>query len=56
MKQFFSGDFDTVCPLPATRYSIRDLKLRITTPWRPWTVNMEVSSIHLRSIYVFVCV
>ncbi|KAL5658507.1 hypothetical protein ACJX0J_031670, partial [Zea mays] len=37
----FSGDFDTVCPLPATRYSIRDLKLRITTPWRPWTVNME---------------
>ncbi|KAL5677676.1 hypothetical protein ACJX0J_013807, partial [Zea mays] len=37
----FSGDFDSVCPLPATRLSINDLKLRITTPWRPWTVNME---------------
>ncbi|WVZ64550.1 hypothetical protein U9M48_014050 [Paspalum notatum var. saurae] len=38
----FSGDFDSVCPLPATRYSIHDLNLHITTPWRPWTVNMEV--------------
>ncbi|KAG0544138.1 hypothetical protein BDA96_02G249200 [Sorghum bicolor] len=38
----FSGDFDSVCPLPTTRYSIHDLNLRITTPWRPWTVNMEV--------------
>ncbi|CAD6218823.1 unnamed protein product [Miscanthus lutarioriparius] len=38
----FSGDFDSACPLPATRYSIHDLNLRITTPWRPWTVNKEV--------------
>ncbi|KAF8695162.1 hypothetical protein HU200_037773 [Digitaria exilis] len=38
----FSGDFDSVCPLPATRYSIHDLNLHVTTPWRPWTVNMEV--------------
>lgn len=38
----FSGDFDSVCPLPATRFSIHDLNLHVTTPWRPWTVNMEV--------------
>ncbi|KAL6846446.1 hypothetical protein ACP4OV_023894 [Aristida adscensionis] len=38
----FSGDFDVVCPLPATRYSIHDLNLHVTKPWRPWTVNMEV--------------
>ncbi|KAG2635506.1 hypothetical protein PVAP13_2NG360200 [Panicum virgatum] len=38
----FSGDFDSICPLPATRYSIHDLNLHVTTPWRPWTVNMEV--------------
>ncbi|CAL5087964.1 unnamed protein product [Urochloa decumbens] len=38
----FSGDFDSVCPLPATRYSIHDLNLHVKTPWRPWTVNMEV--------------
>ncbi|WVZ88789.1 hypothetical protein U9M48_035263 [Paspalum notatum var. saurae] len=36
------GDFDAICPLPATRYSIHDLGLQITTPWRPWTSNNEV--------------
>ncbi|KAJ1265129.1 hypothetical protein BS78_08G055600 [Paspalum vaginatum] len=38
----FSGDFDAICPLPATRYSIHDLGLQITTPWHPWTSNDEV--------------
>ncbi|XP_066356932.1 serine carboxypeptidase 1-like [Miscanthus floridulus] len=38
----FSGDFDAICPLPATRYSIGDLGLHITTPWRPWTAQNEV--------------
>ncbi|KAL6655434.1 hypothetical protein ACP70R_006260 [Stipagrostis hirtigluma subsp. patula] len=38
----FSGDFDSVCPLPSTRYSIRDLDVHVKTPWRPWTVNKEV--------------
>ncbi|XP_048574914.1 serine carboxypeptidase 1-like [Triticum urartu] len=38
----FSGDFDSVCPLPATRYSIQDMALSVTTPWRPWTAKEEV--------------
>ncbi|KAF7065907.1 hypothetical protein CFC21_071972 [Triticum aestivum] len=38
----FSGDFDSVCSLPATRYSIQDLGLPVTTPWRPWTAKEEV--------------
>ncbi|KAL6655432.1 hypothetical protein ACP70R_006258 [Stipagrostis hirtigluma subsp. patula] len=38
----FSGDFDSVCPLTATRYSIHDLGLSVAKPWRPWTVNKEV--------------
>ncbi|KAL6846447.1 hypothetical protein ACP4OV_023895 [Aristida adscensionis] len=38
----YSGDFDSSCPLHATRYSIHDLDLNVTIPWRPWTVNMEV--------------
>uniref|UniRef100_A0ACD5YH77 Uncharacterized protein n=1 Tax=Avena sativa TaxID=4498 RepID=A0ACD5YH77_AVESA len=38
----FSGDFDSVCPLPATRYTIQDLALPVTTPWRPWTAKEEV--------------
>ncbi|KAE8768730.1 putative serine carboxypeptidase-like 23 [Hordeum vulgare] len=39
----FSGDFDSVCPLPATRYSIQDLGLPVTTPWRPWVAKGEVA-------------
>uniref|UniRef100_M8CAV7 Carboxypeptidase n=1 Tax=Aegilops tauschii TaxID=37682 RepID=M8CAV7_AEGTA len=38
----FSGDFDSVCPLPATRYSIQDMTLSVTTPWRPWIAKEEV--------------
>ncbi|KAF7072891.1 hypothetical protein CFC21_077968 [Triticum aestivum] len=38
----FSGDFDSVCPFTATRYSIHDLGVAITEPWRPWTANKEV--------------
>jgi hypothetical protein len=34
-----------VCPLPATRYTIQDLALPVTTPWRPWTAKEEVNSI-----------
>ncbi|KAL6844875.1 hypothetical protein ACP4OV_025534 [Aristida adscensionis] len=32
----YSGDMDDVCPLTATRYSIKDLNLSVTKPWRPW--------------------
>ncbi|KAL6655437.1 hypothetical protein ACP70R_006263 [Stipagrostis hirtigluma subsp. patula] len=42
MVPTISGDFDSVCSLPATRYSIHDLDLHVTIPWRPWTANMEV--------------
>ncbi|KAE8768095.1 putative serine carboxypeptidase-like 23 [Hordeum vulgare] len=38
-----SGDFDSVCPLPATRYSIQDIGLPLTTPWRPWVAKGEVA-------------
>ncbi|XP_024318843.1 serine carboxypeptidase-like 40 isoform X2 [Brachypodium distachyon] len=38
----FSGDFDAVCPLAATRFTIQDLGLPITTAWRPWTAKEEV--------------
>ncbi|KAJ1289997.1 hypothetical protein BS78_02G208200 [Paspalum vaginatum] len=32
----YSGDMDDKCPLTATRYSVKDLNLTITKPWRPW--------------------
>ncbi|XP_025799600.1 serine carboxypeptidase II-3-like [Panicum hallii] len=32
----YSGDMDDVCPITATRYSVHDLNLTITKPWRPW--------------------
>uniref|UniRef100_A0ACD5X6Q9 Uncharacterized protein n=1 Tax=Avena sativa TaxID=4498 RepID=A0ACD5X6Q9_AVESA len=38
----FSGDFDSVCPLTGTRYTIRDLNLSVTERWRPWTSGHEV--------------
>ncbi|XP_047049506.1 serine carboxypeptidase 1-like [Lolium rigidum] len=38
----FSGDFDYVCSLPGTRYTIQDLGLPVTTSWRPWTAKEEV--------------
>uniref|UniRef100_J3MY88 Carboxypeptidase n=1 Tax=Oryza brachyantha TaxID=4533 RepID=J3MY88_ORYBR len=38
----YSGDLDSVCPLTATRYSVSDLGLAVTEPWRPWTANREV--------------
>ncbi|KAL5658443.1 hypothetical protein ACJX0J_031606, partial [Zea mays] len=37
----YSGDFDAVCPLTATRYSIADLELSVMEPWRPWTATRE---------------
>lgn len=40
----FSGDFDAVCPLTATRYSIADLELSVMEPWRPWTATREVNN------------
>ena len=34
---------DDVCPITATRYSVKDLNLPITKPWRPWyTPDSEV--------------
>ncbi|KQJ86054.1 serine carboxypeptidase-like 40 [Brachypodium distachyon] len=39
----YSGDMDDVCPITATRYSIKDLNLTVTKPWRPWyTPQREV--------------
>ncbi|KAG2635508.1 hypothetical protein PVAP13_2NG360400 [Panicum virgatum] len=38
----YSGDFDAICPLTATRYSIIDLELSVMEPWRLWTANKEV--------------
>jgi len=32
----YSGDMDDICPITATRYSIKDLDLAVTKPWRPW--------------------
>ncbi|KAG2643905.1 hypothetical protein PVAP13_2KG355200 [Panicum virgatum] len=31
----YSGDMDDACPITATRYSVHDLNLTITKPWRP---------------------
>jgi hypothetical protein len=40
----FSGDMDSVCSISATRYSVKDLNLPVTKPWRPWyTPDSEVS-------------
>ncbi|KAK3133554.1 hypothetical protein QOZ80_6AG0537990 [Eleusine coracana subsp. coracana] len=39
----YSGDMDDVCPITATRYSVKDLNLTVTKPWRPWyTPDNEV--------------
>jgi len=27
---------DNVCPITATRYSVKDLNLTVTKSWRPW--------------------
>jgi hypothetical protein len=40
--EIFSGDFESVIPLTSTRYTVRDLNLSITEPWRPWTAGHEV--------------
>lgn len=43
---FCSGDFDSVCPLTATRFSVNDLNLTITTKWHPWyTPDSEVKKV-----------
>jgi hypothetical protein len=41
-RHYCSGDFDSVCPLPATRHTVLDLALPVTTAWRPWTGKQEV--------------
>ncbi|XP_051188149.1 serine carboxypeptidase 1 [Lolium perenne] len=38
----FSGDFDSMCPLIATRYTINDLGVAVTEPLRPWSEGKEV--------------
>ncbi|XP_044378796.1 serine carboxypeptidase 1-like [Triticum urartu] len=38
---YFTGDFDSVCPFTAMRYTLHALGLDVTEPWRPWTVNNE---------------
>lgn len=39
----YSGDFDSICSLTATRYSVKDLNLAVTKKWGPWyTPNGEV--------------
>jgi hypothetical protein len=37
---------DDVCPITATRYSVKDLKLAITKPWRPWYTPQSEVTIH----------
>ncbi|XP_044947609.1 serine carboxypeptidase 1-like [Hordeum vulgare subsp. vulgare] len=38
-----AGDMDDACPITATRYSVKDLNLTVTKPWRPWyTPDNEV--------------
>ncbi|XP_066392524.1 serine carboxypeptidase II-3-like [Miscanthus floridulus] len=32
----YSGDMDYVCPITVMRYSVKDLNLTVTKPWRPW--------------------
>ncbi|KAL6844874.1 hypothetical protein ACP4OV_025533 [Aristida adscensionis] len=32
----YSGDMDDMCPLTATRFSIKDLNVSVTEPLRPW--------------------
>ncbi|KAL6655430.1 hypothetical protein ACP70R_006256 [Stipagrostis hirtigluma subsp. patula] len=39
----YSGDFDSACSLTATRYSVKELNLTVTSKWRPWyTPDREV--------------
>ncbi|CAH9090890.1 unnamed protein product [Cuscuta europaea] len=38
----FSGDVDSVVPVTATRYSLAQLKLLVSTPWYPWYVKKQV--------------
>lgn len=46
-----SGDMDDVCPITATRYSVKDLNLSITEPWRPWyTPANEVIYIYMHEL------
>ncbi|KAM0910585.1 hypothetical protein ACQ4PT_014033 [Festuca glaucescens] len=38
-----NGDMDSACSITATRYSVKDLDLPVTKPWRPWyTPDSEV--------------
>uniref|UniRef100_M8BNP6 Carboxypeptidase n=1 Tax=Aegilops tauschii TaxID=37682 RepID=M8BNP6_AEGTA len=38
-----SGDLDSTCSITSTRYSVKDLNLPVTTPWRAWyTPDFEV--------------
>lgn len=39
----YSGDMDDMCSITSTRYSVKDLNLPVTKPWRPWyTPDSEV--------------
>uniref|UniRef100_A0A453KZZ4 Carboxypeptidase n=2 Tax=Aegilops tauschii subsp. strangulata TaxID=200361 RepID=A0A453KZZ4_AEGTS len=39
----YSGDLDSTCSITSTRYSVKDLNLPVTTPWRAWyTPDFEV--------------
>jgi hypothetical protein len=41
---------DDVCPITATRYSVKDLHLAITKPWRPWYTPQSEVIIHLYAV------
>ena len=39
----YSGDLDSTCSITSTRYSVKDLNLPVTKPWRAWyTPDLEV--------------
>jgi hypothetical protein len=51
---------DDVCPITATRYSVKDLNLTVTKPWRPWytpanEVMHELSFEEEYAIGLFIC-
>ncbi|CAI9769456.1 unnamed protein product [Fraxinus pennsylvanica] len=38
----FSGDTDGRVPVTSTKYSIKKMKLAVTTSWHPWFISREV--------------
>ena len=43
---------DDICPITATRYSVKDLNLTIAKPWRPWYTPAD-EVINDTTIFIF---